>query len=314
MTKLNRRRFIAITAAAAGLTAAGPLVAFAKEKARLYRWQGQVMGAEASMTLVHADEKKAEALVKEAIAEINRLENVFSLYRDSSAVSRLNREGELKDAPLDLVRLLAESRQFSQQTYGAFDVTVQPLWEAAAKGGDLKEALTRVGINHVRIDGTRIAFDKPGMALTFNGIAQGYITDRVADLLRRHGLENVLVNLGETRALGGHPDGRDWVAGIANPTAPADFLQKINLRDTALATSGGYGTNVGDGNHLFDPRTGVSATRYASVSVETKRATVADALSTAISNLSLDEARQCLQRLGQAKAWIVQRDNKVVVL
>lgn len=316
MTKLNRRRFITISAAAAGLVGAGglPTLAGTNETVPLYRWQGRVMGAEATLLLAHEDEAKAEALVREALAEINRLEDVFSIYRQDSALSRLNKAGEIGNAPLDLVRLVAESRQFNTQTNGAFDITVQPLWQAAVDGRDMTEALKLVGMDGLRLDGTRIVFDKPGMGITMNGIAQGYITDRVADLLRRRGLDNVLVNLGEQRALGQHPSGRDWQAGIADPANPGRYLKKLALSDTALATSGGYGTTLGEKNHLFDPRTGASAKRYASVSVESNRATVADALSTAFCHMSLDDAGLCLKRLGRGRAHFLMHDGEIVTL
>ena len=191
--------------------------------------------------------------------EITRLERIFSLYRADSALSRLNRQGRLDAPPLELVELLAFSARVSAATGGAFDVTVQPLWDLYA-GHFADPAADPAGPAERRSlppwhwsTGARSRstpagshFSRPGMAVTLNGVAQGYITDRIADLLRGRGFDNVLVELGEIRALGRHPDGTPWRAGIADPRNPSTVLLELPLADIALATSGGYGT-------WFDP-------------------------------------------------------------
>ena len=212
-------------------------------------------------------------------AEITRLERIFSLYRADSALSQLNRQGRLEAPPLELVELLAFSARVSAATGGAFDVTVQPLWDlyaghfadpAADPAGPSEAALAAtlalVDWRAVEIDPARIGFRRPGMAVTLNGVAQGYITDRVADLLRGRGFDNVLVELGEIRALGRHPDGRPGRPASPIPNDPSAVLLELPLPDVALATSGGYGTWFDPGHrhhHLFDPATGRSAAHHA---------------------------------------------------
>jgi len=293
-----------ITAASGGLAAlSGTGARAAAGAVPIHTWRGVALGGEASITLAHREAAAARELIRRAVAEIRRLEAVFSLYRADSAVAILNRDGAMAAPPLDLVRLLAEARAYADLTGGAFDVTVQPLWrlyaghfasaEAIPEGpapDAVAEALETVDYRAVRVEGDRISFAKPGMAVTLNGIAQGYMTDRVADLLRAEGLENVLVDLGEIRALGDHPDGRPWKAGLRDPDDPARLIESIPLSERAMATSGGYGTRfepTGRFHHLFDPRSGVCANRYASVSVLAARATGADALSTAFSSMAV---------------------------
>ena len=306
---LSRRRFITISAAAAGFALSG-----GNAKAALHRWRGSALGADAVILLAHPD---ATRLTDAAIAEIRRLEKIFSLYRPDSAVSRLNRDGTLADPPPELVALLAECRHFVEASGGAFDVTVQPLWrlyaEHFARPGadpagpqDIAHVLESVDFSAVEVDTARITLRKPGMAVTLNGIAQGYITDRVAGLLRRRGLDNVLVDLGETRALGRHPDGRPWRVGLARAGRAVDLV------DAAVATSGGYGTTFdgsGRHHHILDPTNGRSAGRYAAVSVTAPRATTADALSTALSVMPPGEAAALLRKAGPAKAWLTLADG-----
>jgi len=140
MPDFTRRRVIAILAAGAGATLAPGLAGFAQ--ARRFEWTGTAMGAEARIILYHTDRRQAEAAVGAAVAEIDRLEDQFSLYRTDSALSRLNRTGRLDAPSRDMRRLLAQCRRFGDLTGGAFDVTVQPLWRlyadhfAAHPGGD----------------------------------------------------------------------------------------------------------------------------------------------------------------------------------
>jgi len=325
----GRRRVLRLVAAAGGLAMVpGLKAAAAVPRLEPRVWRGTALGAEASITLYHPDAERARWLIGRCVAELRRLEAIFSLYRADSALSILNRQGHLSVPPVDLVRLLAEARTLSEVTDGAFDVTVQPLWTLYADhfrqadadpAGPRPEAiaatLERVGYGAVAVSAGRIAFEKPDMAVTLNGIAQGYITDRVADLLRAAGVDNVLVDLGEARALGRHEDGRPWKVGLADPLRPAQIARVVELADMALATSAGYGTRFdsqGRHHHLFDPTTGRSATRYLSVSVMARSATVADALSTGLVNVPLDRAEAVMARLSPLSAFFTLEDGETV--
>src|SRR6185503_17990117 len=220
--RVTRRRFIAITGAAAGLELL-PFGSMAGERAKAVIWRGVALGAVASLQIHHYDRSAAERLVARSVAEVRRLERIFSLYRDDSSLVALNRHGILAAPPQELVELLGESKRAASLTGSAFDPTVQPLWtlyadhfsrsDADAGGppaAEIARALDKVGFDKVLVHQDRIAFARPGMALTLNGIAQGYITDRIVALLRSGGIDHSLVDLGETRALGSHPDGRSW--------------------------------------------------------------------------------------------------------
>ncbi|MDJ0970466.1 MAG: FAD:protein FMN transferase, partial [Kiloniellales bacterium] len=113
----------------------------------------------------------------------------------------------------------------------------------------------------------------------------------VAELLRSEGLEDVLIDLGELRALGRHPDGRSWQIGLSDPRRKQRLLRSLALDDAALASSAGSGTPFDDDgrfHHLFDPRLGQSSNRYLGLSVRAPSATQADALSTGLFHLDWD--------------------------
>jgi thiamine biosynthesis lipoprotein len=138
-----------------------------------------------------------------------------------------------------------------------------------------------------------------GQRVTLNGLGQGYVTDRVADLLRARGFAHVLIDLGEQRALGARPDGAPWLVHRAD-------AEPIALREGALATSEGAGCVLGAhglAHHLFDPRTGRSAHHWRRLTVSHRSAATADALSTALYAASREEIEVLLSRIGGTRVW-----------
>jgi thiamine biosynthesis lipoprotein len=283
---LSRRRFLTISAAA--LTCARTAQA-----TTLHRWQGTALGARATITLSHPD---AERITQTARAEIERLEQIFSLYRTSSALSQLNATGHLDAPPFELLDCLSLAATAHRATLGLFDPTVQPLWDLYARSHSAGHAPSDTEITAARARGhwADLRYDasaitlRPGMALTLNGIAQGYIADRVAHLLQAEGLSDILIDTGELRALGGTPQGGDWPVTLDAPDRP-----HISLRDRALASSAPLGTVFdaeATAGHILDPRTGKPATpRWHLISVTADSAALADALSTAMCLMSKEE-------------------------
>jgi len=294
---ISRRRFIRISGAAAGLALAAPAQA-ASSMLDLTVWRGTMLGAVATMKIHHSDRREAERLTSAACAEARRLERLFSLYLEDSALVRLNRSGILVDPAAEFVELLETSLRYAELTGGKFDPTVQPLWELYANhfakadadpmGPDktlVEAALAHVDYRRISVSRDRIVVAK-GTSVTLNGIAQGYITDRVVDLLRKHGITHTLVDMGESRMIGARPDGHPWEIGIADPELPERTQTVLPIVDRAVSTSGGYGFQFdpqGRFNHLFDPESGTCGHRYRSVTTVATTATAADGLSTAFS-------------------------------
>src|SRR5690606_6376116 len=145
----------------------------------------------------------------------------------------------------------------------------------------------------VIVDDDRIVLPRKGMALTLNGIAQGYITDRAIELLRAGGVTQTLADLGEIRALGKRRDGSPWQVGLASGAG-----RILALEDRAVAASGLAGFRVAgprSASHILDPRTATSPGLYASVTVLAAEATTADALSTGFSFLSRNRIAEVAQ-------------------
>jgi thiamine biosynthesis lipoprotein len=295
---LNRRRFLSIFA---GLTAAGamPDPRPPENGAKVFSWSGNALGAQARMEIHHPDRQLARDAVAAVSDAAERLEGVFSLYRPSSQLSRLNRDGVLERPDHHMLRLLSECRQYHRLTGGAFDVSVQPLWQLGSDPAR-RAARNLVNFRRVSFNSACVRLHGRHMQLTFNGVAQGYITDRMVEILRSYGLHNVLVDFGEVRALGHNTmAGRPWKVALAPGDAATLPATRLMLSDRAIATSVPLTSTVtapGRSPHLFDPFTGSCPSLYRTLSVIAADACEADALSTAFSVMPLDEIRQVLQR------------------
>lgn len=272
MTVLNRRRFLSI-AAASGVLAGSPALAGAP----VAHWKGRALGAGASMQLVGMDSAEAAPLFAQVEAEVLRLEKVFSLYLPDSELAQLNANSTLTAPSFDLLQVLSLSGRLHRATGGRFDPTIQSVWQAKATGGDVAAAQNAVGWQHVSFDSAAVRLGA-GQSITLNGIAQGYITDKIAALLRGQGLRDVLVDMGEVVGLGQRPDGGAWKMGVAAPDGTV--LHRVQLTDRALATSAAEGTVLAGGSHILDPAGGRSA--HGIVSVSAPSAALADGLSTAL--------------------------------
>jgi thiamine biosynthesis lipoprotein len=294
----TRRRFLRVVAAVAGLPPIIAAVRATAPKPQVHSWHGDMLGALSELTLWHPDAAFAQRMILRVRHEIERFEGIFSLYRPDSEISRLNEAGKLLNPSRELRKLVEESQRLGDLSGGAFDISVQPLWrlyeahfwsrtdiqpDIASRARDV--ARTLVDFRQIQTGAAAIGFARAGMAITLNSIAQGYVTDAVADMLRNEGFESAVVDLGEFRTVGRHPDGRPWRIGIRDGRDFGNIDRMVDLDDMALAVSGGYGTTFEASrrfHHIFDPRTGASANSLLDVAVIGPRATAADGLATAI--------------------------------
>lgn len=291
---MKRRRFLQIVAA----TALAPRLAAARDR-RI------ALGAEAELTLHGPPDVTARAQER-AWAELDRIESLFSLYRPDSALSRLNDSGRLDAPPPDILEVLALSDRLRHATGGRFDPTVQPLWLALANGTDPEPARRLIGWDGVTVTDTAVTL-RPGQALTLNGIAQGYATDRVTQVLAEEGLTHALVNIGEHRALSG-----PFRLGVEDPTFGR--LGQITLNGTAAATSSpGAMVLPGGSGHILDPRGGPPA--WSTVTVTAPTAALADGLATALCLADASTARRILAELGPGlRATAVTLDGDLLTI
>jgi thiamine biosynthesis lipoprotein len=310
---VTRRRFLHVVAGLATantLPSAGSCRGLSRATGA-FAWSGHALGATARLQIHHPDRLLAQQALAAVVAEVERLEQLFSLYRASSALSRLNRDGFLPQPDHHMLRLLDLCRRYHRLTGGAFDASVQPLWQQQIMPSP---ALSTVDFAQVDFNSDSVRLMGRSMRLTFNGIAQGYITDRAAEILRGYGLDNVLVDFGEIRALGHNVvAGRPWRLGLTSGTPDREPIRRVTLSDRAVATSMPFTPVAGHDNpipHLFDPETGICPAHFSSVTVTAANAADADALSTAFAVMREDAIIATLGQLPSVGVTVTDRQGR----
>ena len=286
-----------------------------------------VMGTVLEITLVSGDEESARTALTELFAEARRLEALFTTWDPESELSRLNRAagGGPREVSAELANILSLSRGYGELTRGSFDVTVGPvvdLWAEASRRdaipteAELAAARRRVGFDRIRVlEGPRAELVEPGVAVNLGGVAKGYAIDRMLPILARHGIEDALLNFGQssTWALGRPVDAPGWRLLARGPGD--DFLGILTLEDRALSVSGSLeqwveiaGRRYG---HVLDPRSGEPLAQRRQSMVLAGDATLAEALSKAVLVLGEREGLALVEAQPDCEALLVDADGGV---
>jgi FAD:protein FMN transferase len=251
---------------------------------RAYTDAGIVFGTTVSMTVLHENETVARAALSSAFTALREVDTLMSVYRTDSQVGRLNHVGWLSQPDPRLVKVLETAQYLARQTDGAFDVTVQPLWHAANAQQPVLQALSRVDWRKLDVSDRELRLRETGMAITLNGIAQGYGADQAIAMLKRHGIRHALLDTGELASLGTNEASNPWSLAVRDPRNENRFAQVLAADGRCLASSGDYATRFTDDfsqHHIVDPHTGASPTELAAVSVLGPSGLLADGVSTA---------------------------------
>lgn len=284
---------------------------------------GLHMGTFVTISLAQCSKAQAQEAAAAAFAECRRLEGIFSRFDGSSPLSVLNAQGSLRDVPPELAAVLLQARFVGKWSAGAFNPTVLPLvrlLEQARDAGrrvaadDLREALALVDAEGIRRDGRGVRLNRTGMGVTLDGIAKGAVVDALGVVLQAAGCRHFLINAGgDMLARGERAPGSPWRVAIEDPAGRGNFPRVIELRNAALATSGGYEARydpAGKRHHLLRPETGESP-RLGSMSVLAGSATRADALATALSVMMPRDAFALADGLPGCAALLVRGDGLV---
>jgi thiamine biosynthesis lipoprotein len=290
----------------------------------LVRSEGRAFGTSVSIVAAHDDPERARRATAAALDQIRRVDALMTVYRPQSQVSRLNASGELRDPDPHVVRVVEFSQHLANLSGGAFDVTVQPLWqlyEQSRRLGRLpsSEAVTaarsRVDWTALAVSSRRITLGRRGMAITLNGIAQGYAADLALASLREFAIEDALIDAGEFAAEGMRQPGQPWTVGIRHPRDADAVIAAIAMDGRFLATSGDYEAKFSDDyldHHIFDPRTGHSPRALSSVAVAARTGMEADGLTKPMMVLELASAQALLASFPGSGALWIDKQSRVV--
>jgi len=284
------------------------------------------MGTDVSIEAIGPDPALLDAALAAAEAELRRVEDVMTSWRDSP-LTRMNAKAGTgwQSIPPELARMIGRGLAVGELTDGAFDITfasVGKLWDFKAKPPvrpspeEIAKALEAVGYQKVELDldGARIRLPA-GARIGLGGIAKGFGVDRAMAVLMEHGVENGVVNAGGDMKVLGTKFGQPWRIAVKHPRDRSQVLAMVPLSNTCMVTSGDYerffeyeGKRY---HHILDPRTGYPATGGMSVTVIAPDAAFADALATALSVMGAEKGIPLVESLDRVECLIVDMQGQV---
>ena len=285
----------------------------------------ELMGTYYTITVYDTDTAKSQKAIDEAFAEIERIDNVMSIYKNTSEVYLLNEKKELTNASDEVVYIIKKSMGYGDLSDGAFDLTVQPILDLYTHtfndlkrpptDEEVKETLRAVSYKDIKIEGNDIKLTRPGMKITLGGIAKGYAVDRAIEILQKRGIQHVLVNAGGNMRAIGSKGAENWQIALQNPRNKEEYITLIELDNNAVSTSGDYERYFNENktfHHIINPQTGYSATELISVTIVTGTAMHADALSTSVFVLGPEKGMELIESLENAEGLLITRDKKII--
>lgn len=280
-------------------------------------------------TIYHITYQYDTDLNTEILAELNKVDASLSMFNKQSVITRVNNNQniEVNDMFTDVFTL---AEKISNDTNGAFDITVAPLvnaWGFGFKNGQLPTRVmvdslkSFVGYKRVTLIDKHVKKDDPRTTLDCGAIAKGYGCDMVAELLRRKGVANFMVEIGGEVVTCGISDRRlPWKIGVTKPSDDSlnqnqELQAVLNVTDKAMATSGNYRNfYYKDGKkyaHTIDPHTGFPVQHsLLSATVLADRCAVADAYATSFMVMGIEKAKEVLKRNPKLMAYFIYADEK----
>jgi FAD:protein FMN transferase len=311
--ELGRRPFLKM--AAGSLLAGGALVAsgwtIISRERNLFqvRRERTLMETSVSINVFCDDLEGARHAIEASFRRMEAAVAMLSRFDAKSPVSRLNREGRLEDVPVDLRTVMARALDISAHTDGDFDITVAPVLDyfygldrPVVLSADLERAVEErkslIGYKAVQLGEDGIRFRYPGIAVTLDAVAKGFVVDQGIKALREAGIERALVDAGgDLRAITGHNPNHFWNVGIVDPQHTDRVAAVVRLQNSALSTSGNYQVFFSADRHLFhivNPHTGWSPDGYSSITVMADEVMEADAMSVAAFSMKLSRLKDRL--------------------
>jgi thiamine biosynthesis lipoprotein len=288
-----------------------------------------MLGSPLEITVVAKDTIQGNQYIDLAITEVKRIEYLISDWIPSTQISQVNKNAGSKPVKVDkeVFDLVGRAIKVSQITSGAFDISyasMDKIWKfdgsmkAMPTEEAIKKSVSKIGYKNIILDSKEqtIFLKNEGMKLGLGGIGQGYIADKVKELLFSKGCNSGIVNVsGDINAWGRQPDGNPWTVGIVNPLNKNKVFATFPLEDSAVETSGNYEKYViFNGirySHIIDPRTGYPAQGVVSVSVFAKQTEIADALATGIFVMGVEVGIDLVNQLKGVECIMVDDKGKI---
>ena len=333
MTTFAQRSRAGFVIAAAVLSGCARTPPSALVSVHLVERTHQTMGTEVHVSAWTSDDERAGAAASAVFQEFDRLDAMMSVWKDGSDIARLNAAAGDGAVPVaaETREVLGIARQISEQTEGRFDITfgaLSGLWKFDYQDKDnsipdpkeIAKRLPLVNYRDVVVDagaGTAL-LKRKGMKVNLGGIGKGYAVDRAAEIMRRSGLHDFMIQAGGDMYVSGKRGDRPWRLGIRDPRGPADkIFAALDLTDGTFSTSGDYERFfMKDGrryHHIIDLSIGEPARLCRSVTLVTERAVIADALAKGVFILGPDAGMALIERTPGVQGVIVSAKNEVSI-
>lgn len=287
------------------------------------------MGSRYDITVVTVDEELGYINIQEAVGEIKRIEKLISSWDTDSETSLINRNAGIKPVKvsLELFKLIERSKQISEITNGAFDITyagMDAVWKFDGTMSQMPtksmilEAKGNVGHEKIILDASNhsVFLKQKGMKISFGAIGKGYAADKAKELLVSKQVAAGMINAaGDVTTWGKKKSGEKWLIGIANPNSSDTIFSWIPLLESSVATAGNsekfVRINGKKYTDLINTITGYPSTGIQTVSVFSKSAEFCDALATAIMGMGRDQGLALINQLAGTEVIILDSDNKL---
>ncbi|NOZ62723.1 MAG: FAD:protein FMN transferase [Calditrichaeota bacterium] len=276
-------------------------------------------------------EEQLQTIIDRAFQRMEQIDSLTNNYSDSSRISFVNQNAAIKSVPVDtsLMKILRVSEEVSRQTAGNFDMTIgaiKKLWKFETEHPHVPEAnsirknLELVNYKLVELTAEKVKFQKSNVNLDLGGIAKGYAIDEAIRIIKEAGVTDAMVNAGgDLRVISSdltRGKRRIW---LRHPRHEGKFVGWFPLDEGSVATSGDYERYFFQDSvryhHILDPKTGYPARKCVSVTVQTKNATIADALATAIFVMGPQKGMIFVNQMPDAQALIIyQKNNKLNIV
>ena len=302
----------------------------ARASAEIYAKDTVLMGVSFSFAAVHQDRAFAELVLRKAVDEVIRIERLISSWDPASQTSAINAQAGIEAVKVDaeLIDLIERSKKISRLSSGYFDISfasIHKVWDFESFDQNTIPTKEEIARSIALIDYQKIQIDREhgtvflkekGMRIGFGAIGKGYAADKVKALMVELGIEDGVVNAGgDLISWGQRPDGKPWSVGISDPSDSRKIIARLQATNMAVVTSGNYRKYLEiDGKrycHIIDPKTGWPVEQLASVTIVTKDAEVADALSTTVFVLGKIDGIELINHLDGVECMVMDVDGKL---
>ena len=285
---------------------------------RAFRFSHHAMGTVFEIYIINEDPRYAHQAAEEAFLLISRLEQDLSHFIENSDISRINSlaRGESTPLNLDTFECLRKSRLLWEQTQGAFDVTIGPLFHAWLTEDrqlrnptkeEIERARARTGMSLLQLDeeGFRATVLADSMFIDLGGIGKGFAIDRVVELFKEWEIDTAFLHGGRSTgyALGAPAGESGWPVTISHPETQK-VLGRFTIKDAALSGSG-----LEKGRHIIDSASGDPVSGRLAAWAIAPDATTSDALSTAFMIMTAEEIRDYCEAFPETSALVFAADG-----